>query len=108
MHRLHKKICSNRKPTEDYRIYVGSNDLDGNGTFYKVQEIIAHEQHNKPRFAYDVAVIRIQGSIELNDKVKIIEYSSEKVPDDAVAQLTGWGQLVIINLLYFLTFSMKI
>lgn len=76
-------------------IYVGSNDLQSGGTYYKIERFLAHEEYNKPSFANDVAVIRVQGKIALNDKVQTIEYSSEEVPDGAVLQLTGWGRLQV-------------
>lgn len=90
----HKKNISNRLKAEDLHIYVGSNDLKGNGTYYKAEKIIVHQQHNSPPLANDIAVIRIQGALELSDRVKAIEYSAEEVPDDVVAQVTGWGLVV--------------
>ena len=68
---------------------VGTNDLRKGGTYYKVEELIAHSNYNNPQFAFDIALIRIKGKIEFNDRVKSIEYSAEEVPDDAVVQLTG-------------------
>ncbi|XP_055321233.1 transmembrane protease serine 9-like [Sitodiplosis mosellana] len=85
--------CVAGQSAKNLEIYVGSNDLKSGGTSYKIEKFIAHEQYNKPSFANDIAVIRVKGSIALNDKVKTIEYSSEEVPDDAVLQLTGWGRL---------------
>lgn len=76
-------------------IYVGSNDLKNGGTYYKIQKIKAHEKFNKPNYANDIAVIRVQGAITFTDKVQPIEYSSEEVPDGASLQLTGWGQLQV-------------
>lgn len=76
-------------------MYAGSNDLNGNGTYYKLEEIVIHEKYDEPKFAYDIAVIRVRGSIALNDKVQSIELSPEEVPDGAVAQLTGWGRLSV-------------
>ncbi|XP_055301507.1 chymotrypsin-2-like [Sitodiplosis mosellana] len=85
--------CVYRQIDKRLNIYVGSNDLKTGGTSYNVDKKIIHEQYNNPAYAYDIAVVRVQGSIELNDKVKTIEYSSEEVPDGAVLQLTGWGAL---------------
>ncbi|XP_055321368.1 chymotrypsin-1-like [Sitodiplosis mosellana] len=87
--------CVAGQSAKNLEIYVGSNDLKNGGTSYKVEKIIAHEQYNKPAYAYDIAVVRVQGSITFSDKVKTIEYSSEEVPDGAVLQLTGWGTLQV-------------
>ena len=85
----------NRFEPKDLEVYAGSNDLKGNGTYYKLEEIIIHEKYDEPKFAYDIAVIRVQGSIALNDKVQPIELSPEEVPDGAITQLTGWGRLSV-------------
>ncbi|XP_055301540.1 chymotrypsin-2-like [Sitodiplosis mosellana] len=85
--------CVSGRTAENLEVYVGSNDLKTGGTSYKAAEIKSHKQYNNPTYAYDIAVIRVKGAIELNDKVQTIEYSSEEVPDGAVLQLTGWGAL---------------
>ena len=97
----------NRRRPEDLQIYVGSNDLKGNGTYYNAEKIIVHEEHNMPPSANDIAVIRIQGSIALSDSVKTIEYSNAEVPDGVVAQLTGWGLVVISFFFSYLIFQWK-
>lgn len=103
----HINHIPNRIKPEDLQIYLGSNDLKGNGTYYKAEKIIVHEQHNIPSSANDIAVIRVQGSIALSDRVKTIEYSPEEVPDGVVAQLTGWGLVVISFFFSYLTFQCK-
>lgn len=40
-----------------------------------------------------MAVIRVKGSIEFNDRVQPIEISTDKVPNDADVELTGFGRL---------------
>ena len=84
-------------------IYVGSTDLKGNGTYYKVDKFIYHEEYNRPQFAYDIAVIRVKEPIVFTDNVQPIELSSEEVPDDTVLQLTGWGalQVSLMNKFFF-------
>lgn len=69
--------------------------MKGNGTYYKSKKLIYHEQYNQPRFAYDIAVIRLRKPIEFTDKVQPIELSPEEVPDGVVVQLTGWGALSV-------------
>lgn len=83
---------------------VGTNDKTNGGTFYKIENYTTHEKHNKPRFAYDIGVARIEETIEFNDKVKPIELSSEEVPEDAEVTLTGWGQLgVRISMQFYIS-----
>ena len=92
---LTKIHIDHSQTAQNLEIYVGSNDLKNGGTYYKIEKFKAHEEYNTPSFANDVAVIRVQGEIALNDKVKTIEYSSEEVPDGALLQLTGWGRLQV-------------
>lgn len=63
------------------------------GKYYRVEKLTAHENYNNPRFAYDIAVIKLQEKIEFNKKTQPIELGKEEVPDRAQVQLTGWGRL---------------
>ena len=67
--------------------------MKGYGTYYKVDKFIYHEQYDEPKFAYDIAVIRVKKPIAFNKNVQPIELSPEEVPNRAVVQLTGWGAL---------------
>lgn len=82
-------------PPNNLEILVGTNDLGNGGTRYKIENIILHEDHNDPKFSNDIALIRVKGSIQFNDKVQPIEYSSEEVPDGTEVELTGWGDLIV-------------
>lgn len=74
-------------------ILVGTNDLQSGGDEYDVEKYMAHEKHDNPLYANDIAVIKIKGSIEFNKKVQPIKLLSEEVPDGALLQLTGWGSV---------------
>lgn len=76
-------------------VLVGTNDLKGGGTVYRVQKFFKHESYNKPQFANDIAVFRVKGSIVFNDKVQPIELLKEEAPDKAAVQLTGWGAVKV-------------
>lgn len=75
------------------RILVGTNDLKSGGQRYGVEKFIRHESYNTPKFANDIAVFRVKGSIEFNEKVQPIELLKDEVPDDAPLMLTGWGAM---------------
>lgn len=79
---------------------MGTNDLAKGGKYYKVAKLTAHEHYNNPTFAYDIAVIQLQGKIEFDDKVQPIELGKDDVPDGAIVQLTGWGRLRVRFLLH--------
>ncbi|XP_031627817.1 trypsin-3-like [Contarinia nasturtii] len=74
-----------------FRVLVGTNNLRCGGKRYGIQEIIRHEEYNKPKFANDIAIFRIKGSIEFNEKVQPIELREDEVPDNGQVTLTGWG-----------------
>jgi len=74
-------------------VLVGTNDLQNGGTYYKVEKYFSHEKYNRPRFANDVAVIQVKGTIEFNDRVQPIEPSPDQVNDGDELTLTGWGRL---------------
>lgn len=50
-------------------------------------------RYNKPRFANDIALIKVNESIEFNNYAQPIEYTNVAVPDESVVELTGWGRL---------------
>lgn len=83
----------NGQRPEDIEILVGTNDLKKGGAYYKLERYIKHPKYNRPNFANDIALMRINGSITLNTKVQSIEFSSDEVPENSTLQLTGWGRL---------------
>lgn len=53
--------------------------------------MIRHELYDDQKYAYDIGLVRVNGTIEFNDKVQPIKYSSKLVPSGVVLQTTGWG-----------------
>lgn len=72
---------------------VGTNDLRSGGQRYKVKKLIQHEKYNRPPFAYDIGLIRVDGRIEFNEKVQPIKYSNKFVEGGTHLQTTGWGRV---------------
>lgn len=86
--------CISSKPyTLD--ILVGTNDLKNGGEYYKAKRFVLHESYGNPRYAHDIALIEVKGTINFNGRVQAIEPSSEEVPDNVDLQLTGWGLLAV-------------
>ena len=77
-------------PPQSVEVMVGSTVL-GQGTYYKAQQFIKHERYNNPDFANDIALILVQGSIQFNQNVRPISYSSRDVSPGAHVIATGWG-----------------
>lgn len=76
-------------------IMVGTNDLNKGGTFYLAEWFVWHARFNEPEYAYDIALVRVYGQIEFNDRVKPIVYLSQEVPLYTELQATGWGLLKV-------------
>lgn len=89
-------IISNKWVLTAYiEMLVGTNDLRNGSERYTAERFALHESYDKPRYAYDIALIEVKGTIILNDRVQPIKLSSEEVSEDADLQLTGWGVLAV-------------
>lgn len=78
-----------REPTDLMEVLVGTNDLRSNGMRYKVKNYILHQNYSALYKQNDIAVAKIEGKFEFNDRVQPIEFSPEEVPDESVVQFTG-------------------
>lgn len=77
-------------------LYVGSNQLGGNGTIYKSEKLIQHEDYDNPPYHNDIALIKTTEPFTFNDRVKSIAIRQMRVPDKAnPVILTGWGDLSV-------------
>ncbi|GAB0100224.1 Chymotrypsin-2 [Sergentomyia squamirostris] len=74
-------------------ILAGTNDLTKGGVRYYLKQTFMHSRYNKPNFANDVALIKLNSSVTFSDRVKAIDYDYRAVPNGAVIRLTGWGRL---------------
>lgn len=70
-----------------------------------MDKFYAHENYNRPRFANDVAVIRVKETIEFNDRVQPIEPSNVQINDGDEVLLTGWGRLRVSTVLSIYGFN---
>lgn len=82
--------------TSEIDIVAGTNEWNAHGMHYDVSDIIVHEQYNSTNYINDIALIRLQSSIEFNEKVQSISLSSKEVPPGTKLQTSGWGLLVVL------------
>lgn len=99
----HCSIMSN--DTGNFRILVGTNVLSKGEKYYAIEKWINHEKWNQPKLANDIALIRLNETIEFNDRVQPIKLSSEEIPDGTTLELTGWGSTNVSAL--FCTFVIE-
>lgn len=78
----------------EMEILVGTNQLDRGGRRYRIRGLSHHEYRaNRHTQLFDIALVYVDGSIEFNDKVQPIKYSTEEVGSGENLQVTGWGLL---------------
>lgn len=80
-----------RKCAGSLKIEVGSNDLE-HGVFYDIARLIRHHSFNRPKFAYDIALLRVLEPIQFNEKIQPIKLSKHKVEKQTQLEFTGWGR----------------
>ena len=78
---------------------VGTNDVTGGsgGKTYPVSQIQIHKRYKQYHISgggamqvNDIALVRADG-LQLNDRVKTIDVSSQPLPDGASVTFSGWG-----------------
>lgn len=70
------------------KIMVGSHSLAAPGPIYNVSKILLHPKFWKPRFANDIALLKIDGNITFNELVKPIELNGNHVTENKVLLLS--------------------
>lgn len=89
------------------RIKVGIINLKENGTIYYVKKAILHENYYEPKFANDIALLRVQTPIKFNEKVRPINFTSDEVPENAALQAFGFGRLTVSSFFFFFASTME-
>lgn len=86
--------CVYYHETSSLRVHVGENSREVvRGEVFDVKAIHCHEKYVGTAYDYDVALLRIKGCFEFNDKIQPIELAK---PHDVIiygsfATIMGWG-----------------
>lgn len=62
--------------------------MKNGGKYYQSKKFFAHEKHDVPYFANDIALILLDEEIKFDDKIKSIELATEDTPADTTLQLS--------------------
>lgn len=89
----------------DLEILVGTNDLKTGGTRYKVSALYHHSRYDQPRFANDIGLIRINGTINFTTSVQPIEYSPKEVQQNSTLKLSKSSRPMLF--MYFNCFCLN-
>ncbi|QQP54725.1 Trypsin-1 [Caligus rogercresseyi] len=87
------QCCANFKPN-DVQVVAGEHDLfvkSGDEQAVNVDKIIYHELYGSSGTNYDVCLLKLKSSLELNDKVQAVSLpkKDEEFNEDVV--VSGWG-----------------
>ncbi|XP_030383580.1 trypsin alpha-like [Scaptodrosophila lebanonensis] len=83
--------CVQGESPDVLTVRVGATNNKNDGKVIRVRNYIEHEQHNQPKFANDIAVIRLVDDIIFSASAQPIELARKAPADDASARVTGWG-----------------
>ncbi|KAL7307087.1 hypothetical protein TKK_0000824 [Trichogramma kaykai] len=83
----------------DFEVVVGTNEIgDPYAWIYVAEYFAIHSDYERGGLPEnDIAVIRVQGSIQFNDRVQPIRLppADYEIPDESLVTVTGWGSLQI-------------
>lgn len=83
---LNQILSFYRRKPEDMTILMGTNDLTVGGERYQVEIFFKHSGYHRP--ASDIALIRIEDTIEFNSFIQPIEYSMEEIQPNSILQFS--------------------
>lgn len=99
--------CVIGQSPNDLEILVGTNDLKHGGTRYKVTTLYHHSRYDQPRFANDIGLIRINGTITFTTSVQPIEYSPKEVQPNSTLKLSKMSLRRLCSLcIFFILFDL--
>lgn len=87
--------CYNKRfpNASDYRVVVGAHVKNGNdGQAYDVIRITPHEGYNSTSLQHDIALVEVNATIELNERVAIIPLHRAFIGGNVQALTSGWGR----------------
>lgn len=77
--------------SNDVNVVTGSTTLNKGGDTYTVKEIYSHENYSSSDIQNDVAILKLDTSIQFNDKVQLIKLENSHTDVERNVTLCGWG-----------------
>ncbi|KAL4707246.1 hypothetical protein ACJJTC_008327 [Scirpophaga incertulas] len=80
-------------PNRQYKVLVGTAQVDGDGQIYEIEKIIPHESYSSTTQDFDICVIKLAQPLTFGKKVNKIELpdSSLQLKLNSQVDITGWG-----------------
>lgn len=106
LHTIYTYICtyySGQRP-QNLAIRMGSSTHATNGTLVKVKRIVQHENFDYYTIDYDFSLLELADNIEYDSNKQNISlpHQDQKVPDDTLSLVSGWGSTGVCDFFYSL------
>ncbi|XP_016905487.1 trypsin alpha-3 [Apis cerana] len=75
-----------------YSLRAGNSNKD-QGTRYGVKRVIVHPNYNSKTIDYDIALLQVDGTIQLNSNVQPVKLATSEPKAGTIVTVTGWGAL---------------
>ncbi|XP_035910216.1 chymotrypsin-1-like [Anopheles stephensi] len=79
------------------KVLVGTTQLNAGGQRYGVEKFFSHSRYNQPKFHNDIALVKLNATLEYGEFVQPIAYSERELPENATLRMTGWGLLSTVG-----------
>ncbi|XP_049860252.1 trypsin alpha-3-like [Schistocerca gregaria] len=83
--------CVDYGSARQYAVRAGSSIYYQGGTVYRAAQLILHNSYSSVTTDYDVALIKIRGTIWMGDKVKTVNLGTSEPAAGTSMNVTGWG-----------------
>ncbi|XP_037948524.1 chymotrypsin-2-like [Teleopsis dalmanni] len=80
---------------EDMVVVTGTNEWKKPGATYQVTEIHTHCNYDVPSMANDIAILRLNSSIEFDSVTQPVPLQTKPMQEGDEVILTGWGSTVL-------------
>ncbi|XP_011178293.2 chymotrypsin-1 [Zeugodacus cucurbitae] len=83
--------CMEDFPIESLRIVVGTNTWSKSGVTFRPELAYRHCRQDMPMYQNDIAVVRLNGTIQFNNVTQPIELHTQPLKAGDLVTMTGWG-----------------
>ncbi|XP_063377293.1 mite allergen Der p 3-like [Cydia fagiglandana] len=88
--------CLVNDNSEDWKILVGSDQLNSEGVFIEVEKILCHEKYDFTKEDHDICLLKLKENIPFgcfwNVETIPLPENNRLIYGDELASVTGWGQ----------------
>lgn len=83
--------CFDGLNVDQTRIRAGSTENENGGQILKIKESYVNENYDEFTLENDIALIVVDGKLEMSDKIKAAQLPDDDIPAESTATISGWG-----------------